>query len=117
MFNFEEVKKTKGVAKIPNGILRLYSDHFAISADAAGSFQSTRSKSRDDFRIGTIRLGFAYDPNNKAIKIKSDENGFACNFYESGTVTGRTPSSLREQAPVGDYKLVDGQRDIFQLVI
>jgi hypothetical protein len=63
-----------------------------------------------------IKLSIGYDLYNQAIQIKSAGDGFAARVTENGHVNVILPTKFRKAGlPVGDYKLVKGERDVFQL--
>lgn len=113
-FNFELVEKSVHKSSVPEGVLRLGAKNFTLAPDVANRLHGTRVK-LPEAPIGTIKLQFALDVDHNAIKISTSPEGFACSFYESGTIVGRIPAALKAKATIGDYKVVDEQSTVFVL--
>lgn len=114
-FNFTETMKGKlGVSGMPDDILRLSPKHLSISGNLNKLFNSTRYNTKSgDVRC---RVNIAYDTYNQAIKVSADPMGFTAGISESGSVSAHLPSAFHKSGlPVGDYKLVSGETNVFQL--
>lgn len=114
-FNFTEVERGKiGGSSIPDDVLRISNKRIAFNESVTKLFSATKMK----LPGGTdrIRVSLAYDLYNQAIKATASAEGFTMGVAESGTANGPLPSGFRKAGlPAGDYKLVEGERNIFQL--
>lgn len=64
-----------------------------------------------------VKLNVSFDLRNQAVQLKEDATGYGCRVSDQGNGTIVTPTGLqRSGLPTGDYKLVEGYRDVYQLV-
>lgn len=118
MFNFTEAKRGKlhGGNRLPDGTLRFTNKTLSVSGDFVNrSLNSTRYKTESGFE--NVRLAVEFDTYNQAFRVTAGPEGFVARLADgSDTAYMALPVSLKRSGmPVGDYKLVSGETNIFQL--
>lgn len=114
-FNFTQVEKGKvGFSStMPDDTIRIGKKTLSANETIAKLFHSTRYKTDGYTRV---KLNYAYDMYNQAIQVTASPQGFAATINDNDSLTATMPSSMRKAGlPIGDYKLVPGETNIFQL--
>lgn len=115
-FNFDQIERGKGIGSggLPEGIVRVGKKTIGMPEDVASKFNSSRYQSQSGDT--KMRLKIAVDKVQQAIQLVSDPAGFAFSVTDGGGAFGAVPVKLRRTGlPEGDYKVVEGEHNIFQL--
>lgn len=115
-FNFTPVDRgTMGFhLSIPEDTVRISSKRISFGESVSKNFGSVSYEDKAGNR--RIRIAIATDQYNQALEIKPSAEGFSVAVSEVGSGNGSLPSNFRKAGmPTGDYKLVPGERYIYQL--
>lgn len=115
-FEFTNVQRGKLGTSLdfPDDVVRLYKRTLSFNGSISKQFNSTRYTTKAG--VARVKLALAYDRYNQAIQIKADPEGFGANIGSEGLCNLVLPSAFRKlDLPIGDYKLVRGETNVFQL--
>lgn len=116
-FNFTKVERGKlgyGGAPIPEDVVRISQKSMNFGESVAKTLLATTYQTDSGDRHAKVSL--AYDLYNQAILLQPADDGFTVKIAESGRGGGTLPMNFRKAGlPVGDYRLVEGERHVFQL--
>lgn len=114
-FTFEPIEKNQTGRYATEKTLHLGKKSIHISPDIARYWSQTRYKRPSTVGDGVL-LKIEVDPVNQAIKLTESVDGFSGIIWESGAATLTVPSRMRSSGmPLGDYVLVEGHSNVFQL--
>ena len=114
-FNFTEVVRNRHTNDfVPAETLRITNKSFTIARSEADKYVYSTTKGGYE----TTRVQWAYDKEQNAIKLTPSEAGHSMNRTASGAIHGTLPAGMvRQDVRPGDYKLVAGTTDIYQLTV
>ena len=117
MSYIEISKRSFGVHKLPDNILRISKRTMTVSGNVAERIQTTRYHTKSGSEA--LDLGLAIDVENKRIKLSTGAvNGFQFRgIGGNNSMTANSPVGLRRSGmPIGDYLLVGPTENLeFQL--
>lgn len=114
-FNFVEFQKRAGGSgpTFPESIIRIAPTAIVVSTNIMQHF-AVHEEQRAHSKV--VKLSIAYDALNKAIKVEYSPTGFSFGIGESnGRGYLNMIKDVKTHVPTGDYRLVPGYANVFQL--